>query len=485
MSYQLALCSRIVRTGDMASALKYGITIDDFTALEARNMFQLVHSYYVQQESQGSVITERLLQTWFKGLVLHDDMPQMTMETLCYEVRRERIIIEGNAAAVKFSEAVNVPVCNPVAELGALHTKISSLMALGVTANSDVTMKMGMDGVLEKLRLARQGVNNARMSWPWEILERATFGLQPDDYVVFYGRPKSMKTWVLCYLIAWAFENEKRILVYTKEMTPDNVYMRVLACILRFAYDELREAAAATGKPLQVSDEAQLMNLYQWVCSDPRIAQQLVVLSGRDAPPGGDTVSWLNSKIDQYHPDILFVDGSYLLSDQRKASADHTRVMNISRDLRQMNLATRVPIISTLQANRKAAGHSDANFDEIAYSDAIGQDATVAARVINDKASPTISIILAGSREFKLHGFRINGTPARDFTFHSELTEKDILKAKEADQVEAEKEKAKKETVRAPKTGKTANGKAVAAEVINDINTQFKATEKAIQQGEV
>jgi hypothetical protein len=145
--------------------------------------------------------------------------------------------------------------------------------------------------------------------------------------------------------------------------------------------------------------------------------------------------------VDQLKPDILFVDGLYLLSDQRKSTSDHTRVMNISRDLRQMVLSTHVPVIATMQANRKAAGHSDANLDEIAYSDALAQDATIAARVIADKASPTISIILAGSREFKLHGFRINAVPATDFSSHSELTEKDIEKAREADAAEAESKK--------------------------------------------
>jgi hypothetical protein len=119
--------------------------------------------------------------------------------------------------------------------------------------------------------------------------------------------------------------------------------------------------------------------------------------------------------------------------------------MNISRDLRQMVLSTGVPVIATMQANRKAAGHNDANLDEIAYSDALAQDATMAARVINDKVSPTISVVIGGSREFKLHGFRINAVPARDFSYHSELTEKDIEKAKEGDQSEVEK---KKETVR-------------------------------------
>jgi hypothetical protein len=259
-----------------------------------------------------------------------------------------------------------------------------------------------------------------------------------------------MKTWVLCYLIAWAFENEKKVVVYTKEMTPDNIYARTLACILRLLYDDLR---GATTSP---ENDAQLDELAMMVENDARLSNMLTVLSGRDVPEGGDTVPWLQSKIEKYQPDLIFVDGLYLLSSQRKFTSDEGRVRGISRDLRAMNLSTGVPVIATMQANRKAAGHRDANLDEIAYSDALSQDCTVAARVINDKTSPTISVVIGGSREFKLHGFRIHALPARDFSFHSILDEKEIQKAKEADQSEEEdKDKKKKEkkgeTIRTPK----------------------------------
>jgi replicative DNA helicase len=436
MSHQLALCARVVRTGDISVPLKFGITVDDFTAAEAKNFWTLLLNYYTQQESRGSVLGEGTLHTWFKQLKLQDDMPGSTFETLCYEVRRARIVTEANNAVVRFSEAVNIPACNPTADMAALVAKVNNLISLGTTANTDVSLRTGLDNIKRKLDLAKQGVRTAKLDWPWKPLQDATFGIQPDDYIVFYGRPKSMKTWVLCYLLSWAFENEKKLVVYTKEMTPDNVYMRTLACILRFSYEELRAASSDTERPLSPANEEQFYQLIAYI-QTWGLDSLITVLSGKDVPAGGDTVAWLGSKIEQYKPDLCFIDGLYLLSDPHKE--DHARVRSISRDVRQMNLATGVPVIATLQANRKAAGHSDANLDEIAYSDAIGQDATIAARVINDKTSPTISIVLAGSREFKLHGLRINAIPAKDFTFHSELTEKDIQKAKEADQTDVEK----------------------------------------------
>lgn len=474
MSHQLALCSRVIRTGDITVPLNFGITTDDFTIPEAKNLWNMILAYYIQPETRGSILGEGVLNRWFKNLTLQDHMPGMSVEGLCHEVRRERVVVEANSSIVKFSEAINVPACNPASELAALHAKLSGLIALGTTANTDVSLKTGLDNIKRKLDLAKQGAETSIVAWPWEPMQRATFGIQPDDYIVFYGRPKSMKTWVLCYLLSWAFEWQKKLVIYTKEMTPDNVYMRTLACILRFKYDELREASNAAGKPLTMENETQFYNLIEYI-KEHGLESLITVLSGKDAA-GGDTVAWLGSKIEQYKPDLLFIDGLYLLSDPHKE--DHARVRSISRDVRQLNLATRVPVIATLQANRKAAGHSDANLDEIAFSDAIGQDATIAARVINDKTSPTISIVLAGSREFKLHGFRINAIPSKDFSFHSELTEKDIQKAKEGDQAEVEK-KDELRSSKGKKKGEKANGVAVDTALHN----QTVAAAKALAEG--
>jgi hypothetical protein len=437
MSYQMALCARVIKTGQLTAVLNFGITIDDFTSLEGKNLWSLLLSYYMQPETTGAVISPNVVQSWFKNFVLPDDMPSYPIEALCYQVRRERIITDSNALVMKYSDEVNIPTCNPAASLASLAQGVSSLIALGSTANTDVSFKQGVAAVRTKLRLMKSGVNFSKMQWPWEILNKATFGVQPDDYIVFYGRPKSMKTWVLCFLIAWAFENGKKVLVYTKEMTPDNMYARVLSCILQLTYDELR---GATTSP---EDDAAIDNLAATIEHDVHLSNLLTVLSGRDVPEGGDTVPWLQSKIDVYQPDLIFIDGLYLLSSQRKFTSDEGRVRGISRDLRAMNLSTGVPIIATMQANRKAAAHKDANLDEIAYSDALSQDCTIAARVINDKTSPTISVVIGGSREFKLHGFRINAVPSRDFSFHSILDEKEIQKAKEADQSEEEDKKKK------------------------------------------
>ena len=432
MSFELALISRIMQgNGHLTEVLDFGVATEDFTGTEARAYWNTILAYYQNPVTAGSVLDQNYINLQFKNAPSLQDYPNYTTKALCHEVRNQRIKTNAVTAVNEFADQLAI---NPDLAIRQLHSTFQYLINLGTAGNTDLAALDGMNRLIENYEKQEAGLNVAAMPWPWAPIQEATGGVQPDDFIVFYGRPKSMKTWVLAFLIAWAWLNDKRIVVYTKEMTPDNVYKRVAACIAYLPYDDLRHAR------LSPAHRRALYDIRDY-CAEPGCPPNLVVLSGRDTTPGGDTVGWLQSKIEKYKPDVMFVDGMYLLSDSssKKAQADHVRVMNISRELRQMVLGTGVPVIATMQANRKAAGHTQANTDEVAYSDALSQDATILSRVIADKESPTISLVMAGSREFKLHGMRIHGIPATNFSFHSILTEKEIEKAKEKDAAAEEK----------------------------------------------
>lgn len=433
MSLEMALISRIAATGQMQTVLEYGITVDDFLGEVARAYWKLLHGYYMHPSTAGSVLTREILEQYLGPVAANIsayDVPTMTLEALCHEVRKARLIVEAKKASIRLAEDVS---SDPASAIAAQISTLQNLMALGVKGNTDISLDRSLERTLEKIRLMQEGVDFSILRWPWQALDEATLGIQRDDYIVFYGRPKSMKSWVLSYLVAWSFMQGKKILLYTKEMTPDNIFARACAAICQMPYDDLRRAT------LSQAQVEQLQSLRR-IHADPGYPGKVMCLSGKDAPPGGDTVPWIHSKIDKYKPDLVFIDGFYLLSSTSgsRNQRDDARVMGISRELRAMNLHTQVPIVATIQANRKAAQHSQANLDEVAFSDAVSQDATMLTRVIADKTQPTISLVIGGSREFKLHGIRINAVPAIDFSFHSVLTEKDIEKAKEQDTADAD-----------------------------------------------
>lgn len=421
-TWELQLISRIVRTGDLNSVLQWGITETDFLTLEGRGMWRAVFGYHLSPETRGSVLGPAAVRTRYPNFVLVDDVT-MTTDALCAEVRKARIAIDYKTMVHQGLELVDH---NPLQAVSQMQSNLTGLQNLGMSQNTDVHFYQGFSKRMRRYELIKQGVDLSCGRWPWGALQEVTLGVQEDDYVVFYGRPKSMKTWVLAFLIAWFYEMRKRILIYTKEMTPDNIFWRTGACLAEVRYTALNNATLTWEEEVMLYTVERMLYLAQ-------ASQTVVCLSGADAVEGGDHVPWLRSKVEQYKPEVVFIDGMYLMSDIKGATKDHARVRNISRALRQMNLDTRVPVFATIQANRAAAKNQEANLDEIAFSDAIGQDATLIARVINEKKKPTLALVIGGSREYELEGFRIYGVPAVNFSYAGPISTGEILSAKEAD----------------------------------------------------
>lgn len=391
-------------------------------------MYLYLLSYYSVPQSRGSVIGPAAASQVFPNFALCDD-PYMTTEALCAEVRQNRIALECNERMDKIREEMST---SPLVACGKLSQLATEMIQLGSGKATDTMFGSSYDRILQNYQMTKAGVDTSIGKYPWPLLQQATMGLQSDDYIVIYGRPKSYKSWILSYMAMDLFMQDKKLVIYTKEMTAENIFKRIVACLANLPYQELR-----TGT-LMPQQEYQLYQAHHMVAK-LQAREQIIVLSGKDAPEGGDTVPWLKSKIKTYQPDVCVVDGMYLMSDVKKNKDKHAKVASISNDLRQIPLETRVPILATLQANRAAAKHNEANFDEMAFSDAIGQDATLVARVINEKETPTAMLVLAGAREFSLNGLRINAVPAVSFEQYGQtdddarITSKDIEKAKDTD----------------------------------------------------
>lgn len=430
---------KIIRSGGLKEVLEWGITAEDFLIPTERQIFSGLLASYLSPDNPGSVMGVGLAAMQFPQLDLTDTDPNVTLEHLCNELRKQRV---AKVILEKTKDITDTAVLGMAYEAASMLNELQfdiSSMQLG--KSTDISLRKGVAKVKERYRKMKAGETVGIMPWPWEPLQDQTKGVQEDDYVVFYGRPKSMKTWILVFLIYWAIIHNKRVLFYTKEMTDLNLYMRIAACYIEVFYNDLRLGNMTPEKEAALNDLEEMAGVLEK-------ENAVICLSAQDAD-GRDSVAWLSSKVAKYKPDIVFIDGIYLMSVEKKTLKDNERVALISRQIRQMILATHVPVIATIQANRKAEGHTEANLDEIAFSDALSQDCTIAARVIKskDEVPQTISIVMGGLREFSLAGFKIHGIPCTDFSFHSLLDEQAVKNAmKSEDEAEERKQNKPKAT---------------------------------------
>ena len=92
---------------------------------------------------------------------------------------------------------------------------------------------------------------------------------------------------------------------------------------------------------------------------------------------GPATVDALQAFIEKEHLDILFVDQYSLLEDTSRAKAEHEKVANISKAIKNLQVMKQIPIISVTQMNRTKNEDKSQDTTQIALSDRIGQDATI------------------------------------------------------------------------------------------------------------
>jgi len=398
-------------------------------------MYGTLLAYFQQPSTAGAVWGPSALAQAYPNFPLIDD-PGMTLAALCQEVRANRIKAQARQLLVELGDML---MTDPMGAVALMHQKAADLQNDCNPKKTDVHFADGFSAAVEEMDMVGAGVDVSVCPWPWAPIQRKTMGIRKHDYIVFFGRPKSMKSWILCFLIAWFFENGKRILIYTKEMPPIEIFERVGCCIAQVDYERF-----ITGR--LVPDEREAVYNIRDFLQAARSSHMVVCLSAKDAPGGNDTVAWLSSKVEKYVPDAVFIDGLYLMKDQQHAKQRHDRVRNISNDLRQMILHYDTPVIGTVQANRQAAQNEGANTEDIAFSDSLGQDCTHLIRVINEKDDDTIALVMGNvARRFKLNGFRIYGVPAINFGVKDEeITQKEADRAMRKDDADTKEAAGKK-----------------------------------------
>lgn len=108
------------------------------------------------------------------------------------------------------------------------------------------------------------------------------------------------------------------------------------------------------------------------------------IISGDSAHGFG--VSAVQAKIEEYDPDLVIVDGSYLLEDEDGGQAMWEKVTNITRKLKRTANGTGKPIIQSSQLSAKTGKEGKANSQStISFSQSFAQDSDLVIEPFRDK----------------------------------------------------------------------------------------------------
>ena len=90
------------------------------------------------------------------------------------------------------------------------------------------------------------------------------------------------------------------------------------------------------------------------------------------------TVSGIASKIQVLHPEVVFIDGTYLMIDEQTNEANTPQALtNITRSLKRLAQRFKIPIVISTQVLNWKMKKGQVTSDSIGYSSSFHQDADV------------------------------------------------------------------------------------------------------------
>lgn len=189
-----------------------------------------------------------------------------------------------------------------------------------------------------------------------------------DENMVIAARTGTGKSWCILKIAVEAAKQGKTVGLYSGEMSPDKVGYR-FDTLLGHVNNNAITRGHDTDPAVPLAYRNYLDNM-KTLCPGT-----VKVLTPNDIQ-GPATVSALRTFVEKEKIDVLLIDQYSLLEDQHRAKVMHEKVANISKDVKNLQVMLRIPIISVSQMNRTKNEDGIQDTTQIGLSDRIGQDAT-------------------------------------------------------------------------------------------------------------
>lgn len=227
-----------------------------------------------------------------------------------------------------------------------LIDKLQEMMikVVGVTADVkdlDITdTKIAIDHFIEtKKRMEENGGVLGIRSGYDAIDASYPTGLAGGHYVVVLSRTGQGKSWFVLSIANNVILQGMNVLYISLEMPPDDVRNRSYSLLSegKFTMNELTRASFDIDDMKKWTDEKFNKLGKLWVV-------------GTDGM-GDFSTPMIQSKIDQYAPDLVVVDYLQLLQDKRNSSGETEKIRNVSKEAKSLSLTNNIPIIMVAAAS--------------------------------------------------------------------------------------------------------------------------------------
>lgn len=191
---------------------------------------------------------------------------------------------------------------------------------------------------------------------PWDCLNEVTQGMHPEDLIMIAGRGGVGKSWAEFMFAINNWTNGYIPLIFSREMAVWQVARRLDAIHARLPYRNFKSGNLSTEEKNRWDEAMKHLK-----------GSRPFWITGDDGD-GHLGVTAIRAKIHRYRPHIVYIDGAYLIQDDRGGKQMWERFSNVCQDLKRLAQNENIPIVVTHQFNTAGKG-MDGSEDTLKYGD--------------------------------------------------------------------------------------------------------------------
>jgi hypothetical protein len=350
------LVSKVVKDRNIIPVLEQGIKDDWFVDDDLRRVWRFVRDHYVNYREVPTAVAVIDNFPNFKVLDVEDTIDYLIDNMVAF--RRRTITRNGIEIVVN-----KIDLNDHESALLEMSKTVSLVNEQGVIGTTHLDLTENPDKFWEEYESV---IGNTLLGVPtgFAKIDEATAGLQGGQLITVIAPPKTGKSQIILRIAANVHNAGMVPMFQSFEMTNREQSQRYLSMTAHISNSNLRRGKLG-------ADE------------EDRLIAQIEKL--KDSKPfhlvdaiNGLTIDALLAKAEQLKPDILFVDGVYLMLDQITGEANTPQALtNITRGLKRVAQKLDIPIVISTQTLLWKMKGGKVSADAIGYSSSFFQDSDV------------------------------------------------------------------------------------------------------------
>lgn len=355
---ELRLLSCAIRTRNILPMLEANVTDGWFYVDENREVWKFIRNHWSKYGEVPTAVTVKDNFPNYRILAVDDTIDYLLDQLIEYRKRQKAIeVVQDAANAISGGDhnlAVEV-MSRGIAQIE--DDAVNNASEIDITVNAT-------DRFNDYLNIKTRPGGLLGMATGFKTMDQATAGLQPGQLVVVIAPPKTGKS-VLCMQVAINIHEDGFVPMFQSfEMSNVEQKNRHDAMRAQISHGRLIRGALKTSEEVRYQKALERMEtMHKFYLSDAVSAT---------------TVSGLAAKIEKLQPDVVFVDGVYLMMDEISGEVNNSIALtNITRSLKRLAQKTQKPIVISTQVLLWKMKKGNVSADSIGYSSSFFQDADV------------------------------------------------------------------------------------------------------------